>query len=387
MSDIINSQNPLVTRAKAMILKPKEEWPIVAGEPATPGDLITRYAIPLLAIGPVASFIGGQIFGYGALGINFKPSLMTGLTTAIIGLVMGVIGAIVLALIADFVAPKFGGEANRTNAFKLVVYGGTAGWIGGIFGLIPALSILGALMGLYSLYLLYLGATPIMKVPEDKAIGFTAVTVVAAIVLYIVVGAVTASIGGLFGAGAALTSAASSGELSGKLNIPGVGSVDAAKLEQASKQIENAANGNTKPLAATAMQALLPASIGGFQRTAVESTGMGNMGSTAEGTYTAGEKRFTLKVVDMSALGAIAGLGAAMGVEQNREDADSYERTSTVNGQMQTEEWNKSSNRGKFGTMVANRFMIEAEGEAGSIDELKAAVATIDPAALAGLAQ
>ena len=56
-----------------------------------------------------------------------------------------------------------------------------------------------------------------------------------------------------------------------------------------------------------------------------------------------------------------------------------------IDGQMQTEEWNKTDSRGKFGTMVASRFMIEAEGDAGSIDELKAAVAAIDSGALKGL--
>ena len=109
------------------------------------------------------------------------------------------------------------------------------------------------------------------------------------------------------------------------------------------------------------------------------------MGSQAEGTYTQGEKSFRLKVVDMSGLGAIAGIGAAMGVNESKEDADGYSKTSTVNGQMQTEEWNKTDSRGKFGTMIATRFMVEAEGQAGSIDELKAAVAAVDAGALAGL--
>ncbi len=385
MSEVINPGNPLIARVKAILFKPAEEWPVIAGETATPGDLIVRYAVPLLAIGPVASFIGGQLFGYGALGISFKPGLMAGLTGAITGFIVGIIGVVVLAFIADALAPKFGGEANRTNAFKLVVYGATAGWVAGVFGLIPSLGIFG-LLGLYSLYLLYIGATPVMKVPQDKALGYTAVTVLCAALLYIAIGAVTASVAGLFGGAAALTGA-SSGELSGKLNIPGVGSVDASKIEEATKQMEAAANGETKPVAASAMQSLLPSSIGGYSRIATESTGVGGMGSSAEGTYQAGDRNFRLKLIDMSALGALAGLGAAMGVEQSREDANGYERTTTVNGQMQTEKWNSSNNRGKFATMIANRFMIEAEGEATSIDELKAAVATIDQGALTSLAK
>jgi hypothetical protein len=56
----------LIEKVKAILLKPKEEWPKIAADPSTPGDIATRFAIPLIAIGPVASFIGGQVFGYGA---------------------------------------------------------------------------------------------------------------------------------------------------------------------------------------------------------------------------------------------------------------------------------------------------------------------------------
>jgi hypothetical protein len=134
------------------------------------------------------------------------------------------------------------------------------------------------------------------------------------------------------------------------------------------------------------LQALLPGAIGSYQRTATEATGMGNIGGNAEGTYTAGDTSFKLSITDMSALGALAGIGSAMGVTQNREDADSYERTGTVDGRMQVEGWNKTNNSGKFGHVVANRFMVQADGHAASIDELKQAVASIDQSALASLA-
>ena len=80
-------------------------------------------------------------------------------------------------------------------------------------------------------------------------------------------------------------------------------------------------------------------------------------------------------------------MGTALGVEQNREDADGYERTGTVDGAMQSESWNRTDSRGKFGRMFGNRFMVEAEGQAGSVDELKAAVAAVDKDRLSGLAQ
>ena len=134
------------------------------------------------------------------------------------------------------------------------------------------------------------------------------------------------------------------------------------------------------------LQALLPATIAGYQRTAVEATAMGGMGSEANGTYTAGGKSFHLKITDMAAVGALAGIGSAMGVSQSREDADGYERTGTVNGRMQTEKWSKATNSGTFSVVVGNRFMVEAEGSAANIDELKTAVASVNEGSLAGLA-
>lgn len=369
-------QKPIVARAKAIILTPKDEWPVIAAETTTQGDILKGYVLPLAAIGPVAGFIGGQLFGYGAFGISFRPGLIAGLSSAIISYALGILGIFILAFIANVLAPKFGGTENKLNAFKLVAYGATASWLAGIFGLIPSLGFFG-LLGLYSIYLFYTGAGPLMNVPQDKAVGYVAVTILCAIVLAIIVTPITAAITGLWGA--STITASGSGEVSGSATIPGVGTVDLDKMQQATKQMEDAASGKAPPVEAPKLAALLPTAIAGYQRTATESTGMGTMGSTAQGTYTSGDKSFTLKVADMSALGGLAALGSAMGVQQSREDANGYQRTQTVDGQMQIEEWNNASNTGKFGRMIANRFMVEAEGNVASIDELKAAVATIDP--------
>ena len=113
---------------------------------------------------------------------------------------------------------------------------------------------------------------------------------------------------------------------------------------------------------------------------------MGPVGSTADGTYTSGGNSFHLKVTDMAAIGALAGLGSAYGVQESKEDADGYEKTTTVDGHLQTEAWHKSSSSGKFGVVVANRFSIDAEGSAARIDDLKAAVAAVDQSRLKGLA-
>ena len=182
---------------------------------------------------------------------------------------------------------------------------------------------------------------------------------------------------GLFGGAAALSSSSGS-EASGTLSLPDGSKVDVGKMEEFGKKMEDAANGKSPPVEPAKLQELLPESIGGYKRTAVESVGAA-VGANAEGTYEDGSgHRFQLKVTDMSALGALAGLGTALGVEQNREDANGYEKTGTVDGHMQSESWNKADSRGKFGLVIADRFLVEADGTAASIDELKDAVAEID---------
>ena len=198
MADIPpDSSNPatgVIERAKDILLKPKETWPVIAAEPATTQSIYIPYVVLLAAIGPVAQFLGGQLFGFTVLGVTYHPPLGGALLSAILsyGLTLAVV--FVLALVIDGLAPNFGGQKDQVQALKVAAYSATAGWVGGIFGLLPELSAIGILFGLYGLYLLYLGLPVLMKVPQDKASGYTVIVVIVAIVLFLIVGAVVASL-------------------------------------------------------------------------------------------------------------------------------------------------------------------------------------------------
>ena len=389
--DPIAPRNALVDRAKAIILKPRETWPVIDAEPATTQGLYTGYATILAAIGPIAGLIGGQVFGYGGFGFSFRPSLLSSLSGAIFQYIASLIGIFLLALLVNYLAPRFGGQRDRLKAMKIAVYSATAGWLAGIFGIIPALSFL-SILGLYSLYLLYTGLPFLMKVPADKAGVYT--------VVIVAIGAVAGFLVSLllvpfFLMMAPSPYAVSSSGTSGTVTVPGMGSVDLDKLQTASKKMEAAASqmetaaktGKSNAVAPAVLQAMLPGSIGGYSRTEVESSGVGAGGSHASGRYAAGDKSFQVEITDMAAMGALAGMGAAFNVNSNRETATAYEKTTTVNGNIVSESWDKQSNDGKYGTTIANRFMVEASGQAASIDELKAAVAAVGPQKLAALAK
>ena len=179
----------LVDRVKGILLTPAAEWRVIDGEPATVGGLYTGYIIPLAAIGPIAQAVGYSAFGVSFLGTSYRTPIGSAITGAIVTFALTLVGVYLLALVIDALAPTFGGTRNQIQALKVAAYASTASWLAGVFALLPGLRVL-TILGLYSLYLLYLGLPVLMKTPAEKALGYTVVVVLAAIVLFMLVGLV-----------------------------------------------------------------------------------------------------------------------------------------------------------------------------------------------------
>lgn len=385
-ADGSGDSKPLTQRAKDIITNPKQEWQRVDTEPATIRGIYVSYVMILAAIGPLATVIGTLLFGYPSiLGFTYRPSAGAVIGGALLSYLLTLVGVYVLALIIDALAPSFDAKKDRLKAFKLAAYASTAAWLAGVFNIIPALSFL-AILGLYSLYLLYLGLPKLMRAPETKALGYTVVTVLAAIVIWIVIGLIGgAVINPLTSAFGSDPKMASSDSVSGSFEIPGGGTIDMGQLEAASKQFEAAAEqaqAGGVPTAVPPQQlaSLLPQSLADYRQVELASTGAsagGIGGSQAEARYESGENRIELQVLDLGGAAGLAAMGGAFNLESNRQTETGYERTTTVDGRMTTESWDSSSKRGKFGVLVANRFMVEADGRVESIDDLKQAVTAV----------
>ena len=179
----------IVERVKRLLLSPDPEWSVIAAEPATLGGLITGYALPLAALSAMGSLVGSLMIG---LGLGFA------VRAAIVGLVMSLVGVVVLSVIVDALAPTFGAAKNSKSAAKVAAYAPTPAWVAGFFQFVPVLGSLITLIGaLYSLYLLYLGLMRVMKSPQNKAVGYTVVVVIIAIMVGFVVSYVTSASVGL----------------------------------------------------------------------------------------------------------------------------------------------------------------------------------------------
>src|SRR5437867_2468082 len=345
----------IVSRAKNICLTPNTEWQVIAEENTPPATLITEYVVPLAAIGAIAGLIGGSVIGRTVPFVGtYRVSLVTGLGFAVFSFVMAIVGVFIISLIVNALAPTFGGEKSSSQALKVAVYSYTPAWIAGVLQILPLLGVLAILAGLYGLYLLYLGLPKLMKCPQDKAVGYTVVVVVCAIVLWVCV----AAVGGVLGMGAAMSTGAfsaattpagttASNEIQFDKNSA-LGKLQALgqKMEESNKKMEAAQkSGDTNAQAAAAIESLgtllgggkrvdpigieqlkpfVPDTFAGLKKTSsnAEKTGMaGIMVSKAEATYEdEGGKRVKLEVTDTGGVSGMLGLASWMGIEGEKQN-------------------------------------------------------------------
>jgi hypothetical protein len=387
MSDITrpgSARDALVARARAILLAPAATWPVIEAEPATAGSIYRDYVMILAAIPPLAELLHGLLFGYGAFGFTYRPSLASAIGTALVhfGLTLG--GVYVLALIVNWLAPSFDGRKDMVHAIKLVAYASTASWLSGAFSLIPGLGILG-ILGLYSLYLFYLGLPVLMQSPPAKTLPYTALIIVAAIVVGIVIAPLSALL-----IGTTIGSGAGPGEITGSLNLPNGGSLQFDKLHQAAEALQEAGNGHATPrVPVETLKTFLPATVAGLARTEASSAGgdvAGVGASTAEAKYAGHGSTLTLTVADLGSLGALASLGGALSVNADEQTATGYKRVYQETGRTIAEDYDTVGHNGKYTVIVGNRFMVSAEGTNLPMGALKSVAKSIAQADLASLA-
>ena len=406
----------LIERVKNILMTPKTEWPVIGGETATASSLITGYVLPLAAIGAIAHFISGSVIGHSLpfIGGTYRTPMLMGAGLIIFTLVMAVVGVFVLSLIINALAPSFGGEKNSDQAMKVAVYSYTAAGVAGVFQILPWVGGLLALLGaLYSLYLLFLGLPRLMKCPDDKAIGYTVVVVICAIVLAVVIGMLSACIGGM---GMMASGAMSGASLGNNRNGESVSfDKDSAmgklqdlgkKMEESGKKMEAAQKNGTdaeKGAAAAAMMSTLmgggksvesvsieqlkpfiPDTFAGLAKKTSKSerTGMASiMISKAEATYSdeTGQKRVSLDISDSGGMSGLMGLASWANVQGEKEDQYSKEKTSKVDGRMVNEKMSKQEGgTNSYSVVLGDRFMVNASGRGVDLGTIKAAVSGLD---------
>jgi hypothetical protein len=408
--------NKLIARVKAILLTPKTEWPVIATEEASVGGLYKNYIIWLSGISALASFLSISLLNRAMMMFGgFGFGLARGLTWAILNWAMTLLYVWLFAWLIDALAPTFGGQKNRVQALKVTAYAFTAAWVASIAVILPLLGGLIMLAGaIYGVYLLYLGLPHTMKCPPEKAVGYTAVAIVIAIVagwiLFAVFWGLAArtgaiGMGGLGGLSGMMRDGGRFERGSGKLE-------DWAKgMEEAGKRVEDAEKSGNPAAAAQAaggvlaaalsggkavealpperIKTFLPETLAGLARTEISAERNGAAGiqvSQAEARYSDNaEQNVHLKVADLGGAAGLAALASWANVEEERQTQTGYEKTYKSGGRIIHEQWDSASKYGEYSVVVGDRFSVEASGNAASMDVLKSAVSGIDLGGLEAL--
>jgi hypothetical protein len=398
----------LVARVKAILFEPSGEWQVIDQESHTVKDLYLTYLLPLAGIAALATLIGTMVWGYNAGPVTVRYGFGDALSVAVMGLVMSMVVVYVLAWIIAALAPTFKGEKNFLKAFTVAAFSMTASLVGSFFAILPALAwLIGLIGGLYSLYLLYKGLPVLMKTPADKALGYTVVVVIAAIVCNVVVGAILASVlpnpwsstgaglGG--GSGSEITIKTPGGEVSttqGRLEEMGRQLEAAAKkVEQASqnqdpKAVSQAASeavaavtgvvpgGGRVALSSDTLKSWLPTTLDGMKRESFEVQGgaaMGVAGTTARASYRDGDREVDIEVLDAGGAAGILAMISGLAVGE-RETETTHEKSYQVDKRKFTEKRWKDDSEAELSVVLANGVVVTANARGVPMSKLTSSV-------------
>ncbi|MBK6584205.1 MAG: YIP1 family protein [Gammaproteobacteria bacterium] len=395
----------LVARAQKILLEPRNEWSVIAGESSTTGDIYRNYLLYLAALPALAGFIKGSLIGTSVpfLG-TMRVGVFAGLGAMLIGYAMSLAMIYVVALVIDWLAPYFKAQKDPLQALKTIAYSYTAVMIASIAQVLPwigGLVMLGG--GIYSIRLLYLALPVTMKCPQESAVKYTAATILAAMILGWVVALTVGGIGGGLGAGSGPGIAGSSSVEFDKDSPMGNLQDWTAKMETAERKMRDAqesgdsaaqqealgdlmgaalGGGKVEALAPERLREFLPASIAGRERSEVTAERSGAMGlqvSSAQAHYADSDGRgLQLHITDTGSVRGITALAGWANIEQEQETDSGYERTFKEGGRMTRESWNRESQYGERSVVIGDRFTVTLSGTVGDADELADALGQVD---------
>lgn len=154
-------------------------------------------------------------------------------------------------------------------------------------------------------------------------------------------------------------------------------------------ELLGAMSGNSKqkrpPIDREKLRERMPDSVAGERRTRIKS-GVnevpGFSGAYTEADYGSGDRKMTVKLTDMGALGA---LSASFGQISEEESDMRYERNWREEGRYLQLKSDKQARTVDYSIHFASGVVLEVDARGFTMDEVKAAVAAVDPKKIEGL--
>ncbi len=163
---------------------------------------------------------------------------------------------------------------------------------------------------------------------------------------------------------------------------------DYAKMAEQNRQTLAQMNEGkvVEAVSAATLKELLPADLPGMKRTSASGERNQTMGvdvSNAEGRYEATDGQGASVSIRLTDVGSMTGpvrMGMASWamMQYSRETDTGYEKTTTFNGYKATEEYRTQNKSGTIRVWVADRFIVEIDGNNVTMDALKEMLGKLD---------
>jgi Yip1-like protein len=367
----------LIARVKNLLLSPGSEWDVIDTETDGPRRLALGYVTPLATLPVIATIIGLAIVGVEIGGAFYRAPAVGVVLSSLLFFALTILGVFLFALIVNWLAPRFGGQASYRQAFKVAAYSITAAMLAGVLTAFPALGILALLGATYSLYLLFVGAPKVMHVTGMAAVNYSIVTTFIALLLGLGVGLAAMSVSA--SNGAILPSLA---QLRGASVDPTNPVPAGASLNLGPAPLPDAAGvlAETAPATPTGgdLRGATPLKIATLERVAVSAERRGLAGARTvevEAEYRNNNRYLVLQIIYSPTIATAIGFGGPATSEYDRETADGYSRRRRVGEAVVVEDWNNASRTGSYGRLVDDKFYVKASGGGGVLPaDLRAAV-------------
>ncbi|HEY7798441.1 MAG TPA: Yip1 family protein [Hyphomonadaceae bacterium] len=379
----------LVARVKGLLLSPRTEWDAIAREEIPLRRLVLGYVVPLVAIPTIATLVGLAFIGAQVGGAQVKAPFLSVALSAALFFVLAVGAVLALALVVDWLAPRFRAARSYPQALKVVAYSITAAGVAGVLTVMPALGVLALLGAVYSLYLLFIGTPKVMHAPPETAVNYSIVTTLAAVVLGLGVGlasmGVTGPAGGLFPQIAQFPDLSRE---SAAQPLAESATIEPAALPPAAGQLREAGPG---AVLGGDLRGAAPAVLAGLSRVSVGVERRGLTGAQTvelDAEYRKGRRYIVLQIVYSDTIAETIGFAGPSTSEYDRETSDGYARRRRIGSAIVTEEWNQSSRTGNYARLYDDRFYVKATGGGGiSPADLRTAVELFGQQTLAQFAE
>ncbi|MCF2516167.1 hypothetical protein [Dyadobacter sp. CY351] len=139
------------------------------------------------------------------------------------------------------------------------------------------------------------------------------------------------------------------------------------------------------------LKELMPEKIAGMSRTEATGEKSGAMGftvSTASAKYKGeGEENLNIEIVDTGGIAGVSTMALAgwSMAEIDKETTTGYEKTTKIEGYKAFEKYDNEGKSGEVNVLVADRFVVNVQGDHITVDQLKDALKDLDLAKLGNL--